>query len=501
MPKTSHLTALSTALILAAGCSNTQVTAFTDQARQLGRDYGTPLLCGAGMVAGGALGYAMNGKDGILVGAGVGTVLGCIAGSIWQERMQELDRVAKEEGLNISVQQIETVAVNGLPQETGLVAQVDDMGMFPTGSAELTPSGLVSVRKLAAVFAKEMVSQSNQSQQRFLLVVGHTDATGSAELNQRLSQQRAKAVGDILNKAGIPAEAIYFQGAGASRPIADNTDPILRAKNRRVEIVEVTSKEMLARRINAEQSNSKYLVYGTSTKKPIVQTRSASIAVAPSELPAAESKTRSSTLKSAKPAKVLIASESKALVDFAGVPSNTKAWTLGHAMTPKAGGFSLIAKAYANDIPMSSCVADMPRTSGDALNLATAKPLGKHETRDYWAGYNNRVWANTVNGHLVTISPVSILRDNAKVAQQPFVQIVENYKQSNSKTHGKLQAIANTYEGDSEVLYRVFVKGADTAVSCMDVVFSKQEPKTLEGALFYDHNDESYTATFTPIRT
>lgn len=499
MSKTSHLTALSTALILAAGCSNTQVTAFTDQARQIGRDYGTPLLCGAGMVAGGALGYAMSGKDGILAGAGVGTVLGCIAGSIWQERMQELDRVAKEEGLNISVQQIETVATSGLPQETGLVAQVDDMGMFPTGSADLTASGLVSVRKLAAVFAKEIVLQSNQSQKRFLLVVGHTDATGSAELNQRLSQQRAKAVGLILKKAGIPADAIYFQGAGASRPIADNADPILRAKNRRVEIVEVTSKEMLASRINAEQSNSKYLVYGTSTKKPTVQTRAAS--VAPSQIPVADSKARTSTPKSARSAKKLIASGLKAVVDFAGVPSSTKAWTLGHAMTPKAGGFGLIAKAYASDIPMSSCVADMPRTSGDALNLATAKPLVKHETRDYWAGYNNRVWANTVNGHLVTISPVSILRDNAKVAQQPFVQIVENYNQSDSKTHGKLQAIANTYEGESEVLYRVFVKSADMAVSCMDVVFSKQEPKTLEGALFYDHNDESYTATFTPIRT
>ncbi|NVZ67129.1 OmpA family protein, partial [Pseudomonas gingeri] len=197
MSNTFRFTALASALLLASGCS-------TSQFDQLGKDYGTAILCGAGLVAGGAAGYAINGKKGALMGAAAGTAVGCYAGSVWQSRMQELDRIAKEENLKISSQQLQTASAtpNAAPVDAGVVTQIEDSGRFASGSDQLTLSGQRSVSKVAAVYANvdpKLVST------RRLLVVGHTDATGSGATNQKLSERRARTVGKALMAAGIPS--------------------------------------------------------------------------------------------------------------------------------------------------------------------------------------------------------------------------------------------------------------------------------------------------------
>lgn len=70
-------------------------------------------------------------------------------------------------------------------------------------------------------------------------VEGHTDSTGSAELNQTLSDGRSKAVVDKLVAMGIAAERLKAAGKGQSSPIADNATDEGRAKNRRVEFVKI----------------------------------------------------------------------------------------------------------------------------------------------------------------------------------------------------------------------------------------------------------------------
>ena len=67
-------------------------------------------------------------------------------------------------------------------------------------------------------------------------VAGHTDNTGSASLNKKLSRQRALSVKRYLESEGIEAERIEYQGYGLEQPIAPNNTPEGRAKNRRVEI-------------------------------------------------------------------------------------------------------------------------------------------------------------------------------------------------------------------------------------------------------------------------
>ncbi|WP_166363864.1 OmpA family protein [Pseudomonas akapageensis] len=468
--------------IALTSCSSTQLDT-------LGREHGTAVLCGVGLLGGALLGAAVNGRNGALAGAALGTAAGCYAGSAWQSRMQALDRIAKEEGLKLTSTplQIANSAPGAKPAEAGLVTEVESESMFDTGSDQLTAAGVRAVSKLAAEYSKNDGTPAN-AQRRFL-VVGHTDATGTAQINQSLSEHRARTVGRLLRDAGIPASAIYYQGAGAARPIADNTDPLQRGRNRRVEIVETTSEDVLIKRIVSEQNNARYLAYGTVSERKPATVASATQAKAKPTNPVKASNTKPTTDSKG----------TSALVDFGGSPTTSD--QLGYSLKPMTDGLSLISTARAAEPPMRTCQADKPRDSGAALNLATEQPLNQHATREYLPGYNNRVWANTVNGNLVTISPVSILREGAAVGTQPFIQIVTGYETAKKKNLGKLDAVANTYEGQDEVLYRVFVTEDNAAVSCMDIVFSKGNAKASQGALYYPDNGQSYTARFVPIRS
>lgn len=71
-----------------------------------------------------------------------------------------------------------------------------------------------------------------------LSVSGHTDSVGRDAYNQRLSEQRAKAVTDYLVSSGVPrASVVSVKGMGEAQPVADNDTADGRAMNRRTEIL------------------------------------------------------------------------------------------------------------------------------------------------------------------------------------------------------------------------------------------------------------------------
>jgi outer membrane protein OmpA-like peptidoglycan-associated protein len=75
-----------------------------------------------------------------------------------------------------------------------------------------------------------------------VLVEGHTDSSGSARVNSRLSQARAEAVVSALVERGVEKARLAAKGFGPSRPIASNDTPEGRDANRRVEISIVQAK-------------------------------------------------------------------------------------------------------------------------------------------------------------------------------------------------------------------------------------------------------------------
>ncbi|WP_300664794.1 OmpA family protein, partial [Fluviicola sp.] len=66
-------------------------------------------------------------------------------------------------------------------------------------------------------------------------ISGHTDNTGSASLNEVLSQQRAEAVVSYLAQKGIAASRMTAKGYGSSKPIASNNSEDGKQQNRRTE--------------------------------------------------------------------------------------------------------------------------------------------------------------------------------------------------------------------------------------------------------------------------
>ncbi len=69
------------------------------------------------------------------------------------------------------------------------------------------------------------------------IIEGHTDSDGQDDFNQKLSEQRANTVKNILVELGIDASRMTCAGYGESRPVSDNTTPEGKAANRRVEFV------------------------------------------------------------------------------------------------------------------------------------------------------------------------------------------------------------------------------------------------------------------------
>src|ERR1700694_2820996 len=69
-----------------------------------------------------------------------------------------------------------------------------------------------------------------------VIAIGHADSIGSDEYNQKLSVRRAEAVKAYLVSKGIEPNRVYTEGKGEKQPVADNRTKDGRAKNRRVEI-------------------------------------------------------------------------------------------------------------------------------------------------------------------------------------------------------------------------------------------------------------------------
>ena len=100
---------------------------------------------------------------------------------------------------------------------------------FETGSTQLTSESVPTVDSLVVILkAYPAVA---------VRLEGHTDNTGDAAANKKLSLDRAIVVKEIMIKGGIPDERIGTDGYGEEKPIAPNSTDEGRAKNRRTELV------------------------------------------------------------------------------------------------------------------------------------------------------------------------------------------------------------------------------------------------------------------------
>lgn len=104
--------------------------------------------------------------------------------------------------------------------------QIEDL-YFETGSSKIKPASYINLDKLAAIL--------NTYSEIKLGIHGHTDKTGSLELNQKLSAERATSVKEYLTSKGVSAERLTPEGHGPSIPVINEDNEEAYKYNRRVE--------------------------------------------------------------------------------------------------------------------------------------------------------------------------------------------------------------------------------------------------------------------------
>lgn len=201
---------VATSLLMTSACSSTGENKKTI----MGAGIGTAV----GAVAGAVIGHQTGKRsEGALIGAALGGGIGGLAGRRLDQQQKELDKIAETKRT-----------------EQGLITKLKSDILFDTGKSNLKPQAVTNINELAAIMKKYP--------ENVLTIKGYTDDTGSQQVNNPLSKQRADAVSKQLVAAGVPASTISTVGMGASNPVDPAKTAEARSKNRRVEI-EITVDE------------------------------------------------------------------------------------------------------------------------------------------------------------------------------------------------------------------------------------------------------------------
>lgn len=183
------------------------------------------VLIGAG--AGGAVGAGVgkaagNTALGAIIGATVGGVAGGIIGRKMDKQAEEIAKIPGAEVKRVG---------------EGINVTFEEGVLFAYDKFNVTPSAEKKLDELAAIL--------NKYPDTYVLIEGHTDATGSDDYNQSLSRKRAEAVSDELREKNVKNKRIQTAWYGESQPKYSNDTEADRAKNRRVEFAIYASEELI----------------------------------------------------------------------------------------------------------------------------------------------------------------------------------------------------------------------------------------------------------------
>ncbi|NQU52553.1 MAG: OmpA family protein [Bacteroidetes bacterium] len=186
---------------------------------------------GAGAALGAGIGAIIGGKKGAAIGAATGTAVGATAGVLVGKKMDK--QKAELEALEGAKVEIVT-DINNLQ---AIKVTFDSGILFKTGKSDLSPESKTTLTNFANSLKNTLETD--------VTIIGHTDNTGSREINERLSLERAKSVDNFLLQNGILAERTSESGMAFDEPVADNATAEGRKQNRRVEIFITANETMI----------------------------------------------------------------------------------------------------------------------------------------------------------------------------------------------------------------------------------------------------------------
>jgi outer membrane protein OmpA-like peptidoglycan-associated protein len=374
-------------------------------------------------------------------------------------------------------------------QDVGLsVSVIDQEGkpQFETGSAVILPAAKAHFSELAKQYVasdqlrKQAEGKTKEQKENIykelkkkrILLVGHTDDTGDSKLNAKLSEERAKEVARVFKEVGVGEDQLYYQGAGETLPIADNKTEVGRAKNRRVEIVDLSNEDKFQQYLQSRRPKTTYY-------RPVQATTEAAT-------PSAA--TQGKLVESDQPT-----NPTASFVDFGGVPlaASNSSPNIGK-VSGGDSGFSLISSAHADTGPILSCAQDRPRSVGAVKLLQND---ATYAGRDYMPGTYDSSWVANANGHLVTLTHVAVLRDGAVPVGKPSLAVYRDFKGGGNVKPTSIEPVeVNVYQGSKAMLYRAFGKGS---VRCIDMVIPNKSPMSApDSKIVYQNTSGLYVAAF-----
>jgi outer membrane protein OmpA-like peptidoglycan-associated protein len=207
----------SQSLLRGTGLALAVALAFSGCAEMGPREKGTATGAAIGAIGGAVISSATGGKAG--TGALIGGAVGAVAGNIWSKRMEDKRKQMEAATQGTGVEVTRTA-------DNRLQVNVPSDISFDVGRSALRPALHPVLDKFASGLDGSMK----------VMIVGHTDSTGSDAINDPLSVDRAASVRDYLVMRGVSPTRISIEGKGSHQPIADNSTAEGRARNRRVEI-------------------------------------------------------------------------------------------------------------------------------------------------------------------------------------------------------------------------------------------------------------------------
>lgn len=211
---------LISSIILLGSCSTTKNST---KGGIIGGAGGALVGAGIGALAGKGKGAAIGAAVGGAVGAGAGVLIG----KKMDKQKAELEKI---EGAQVeSVTDANNLQAIKVTFESGI--------LFATGKSNLSESSKNALTKFAASL--------KETPETDVTIYGHTDNTGTREVNVKLSKDRASSVASFLNGNGVARERMTTEGKAFDEPVADNATADGRAKNRRVEIYITANKQMI----------------------------------------------------------------------------------------------------------------------------------------------------------------------------------------------------------------------------------------------------------------
>lgn len=198
--------------VAATGCSS-----FTKTQK------GAAIGAGAGGTIGAFIGKsAGNTALGAIIGGAVGGTAGAFIGKSMDKQAAEIKQTVP--GATV------------VRQGEGILVKFDSGILFDTDKASLKAEAKSNLQNLAVSLQKN--PETN------ILIVGHTDNTGTDAHNMDLSVQRAEAVKAYIAAGNVDGARLSTEGKGETEPIADNNTTAGRSQNRRVEIAIIANDQM-----------------------------------------------------------------------------------------------------------------------------------------------------------------------------------------------------------------------------------------------------------------